>query len=652
MCRRELDGCSNPTCHSHCGHHRNNTRKDITCCSTCGNCQLPFTFLVKRSTASVSLKQLLHAHCHCDGYLQDLRTHLQQTSLHHNSIHHLNAEEKARLDYLLPTPHATPQGPPLPAHLPSNHPAPLPTTALAEACKQRTSPFLRGHRYRAIIPAPYTYYETFQLTHIPPGLELIYCYRNFTHKKHHSSLARAEAQGLHFNARILPSRIFGASLGLFTTVNHPARTLLGAFTGRYFLNRPSLAVITAGGTTPDRLLTLQTVPKHPYLLIHASSHLSYINHSFNPNCRITTFPLAKLALGVRTLRPLRAGEEITIDYSGWLPLPPRVLTRPAPPQTLALQPPQTLPPAKRKRLAPQASPVKSEPMTTWTRASSQNTITDYLDPELPLEHLAPSDPLPNTDPCAILGRRMVRTFDLNADEPNRKKRKTKRYYGTVSTFIPVLPSDPIQEKVWRVLYDDGQGEDLNWTELKPCLLNSTAPIPPPTHPSHITLSPARLDPRLHAPGSPLTPPAPRPPSPPSSPPPPPRPQAFRQLDLHSSLNLPSTPLPTPTPKPTKRKRTQPPSVISYFTPPPLPPPDPGEPPLTNPRPRAPAPGPKRGKQRKLPGGESTQNLLEPPPKRHRPNPTAPEGETERNKKRRREPGGEDAQGAPKRGRTG
>ena len=82
---------------------------------------------------------------------------------------------------------------------------------------------------------------------------------------------------------------------------------------------------------------------------------------------------------------------------------------------------------------------------------------------------------------------MVKIFDANADEPNRKKRKTQRYYGTVSTFIPVLPSDPIQEKLWRVLYDDGQSDDLNWQELKPRLLPDTVPIPQ-THPGHITLS--------------------------------------------------------------------------------------------------------------------------------------------------------------------
>ena len=97
-------------------------------------------------------------------------------------------------------------------------------------------------------------------------------------------------------------------------------------------------------------------------------------------------------------------------------------------------------------------------MTNWSRASSQNTITDYLAPEQPTE------PSSTTDPTAVLGRRMVKIFDANADEPNRKKRKTRRYYGTVATFIPVLPSDPIQEKLWRVLYDDGQSEDLNWRE--------------------------------------------------------------------------------------------------------------------------------------------------------------------------------------------
>ena len=209
-----------------------------------------------------------------------------------------------------------------------------------------------------------------------------------------------------------------------------------------------------------------------------------------------------------------------------------------------------------------ATPVKTEPMTTWSRTTSQNTITDYLEPHLPIE------PPSTTDPRAVLGRRMVRTFDTNADEPNRKKRKTERHYGTVATFVPVLPNDPIQEKVWRVLYDDGQGEDLNWTELKPCLLDSTGPIPPPTHAGHITLSPARLSP---------------------------------------------PPTPPPTGKGKKRCREPTPHPP---TPPPLDP-------------------------------------TEPQPKRHQPTHSPPASlPGGKGKKRRREPGGEEAQGAPKRERTG
>ena len=136
-----------------------------------------------------------------------------------------------------------------------------------------------------------------------------------------------------------------------------------------------------------------------------------------------------------TTRMVGIHEELSFDYEGWLP-------------THRTHPQQT---------------EQVERLDGLTIGHGPHLgIPDQLEARLPAahDHYPPLDtkvdhhrvPPPPEDPESQIGVRIFKYFT-----PNETRR---RYRGVVTNYFP-------EEKFWHVVYDDGDEEDLEWSELEP-----------------------------------------------------------------------------------------------------------------------------------------------------------------------------------------
>ena len=118
-------------------------------------------------------------------------------------------------------------------------------------------------------------------------------------------------------------------LGAFAQRDLPAGAYLGRYTGRLYSADGALAALNNGDTSGNYFATLQNAPGDGPLVIDAEDYEisgwpRFINHSLRrQNCRNTELGLPlvdgvdvriPLGLYVQTIRDIKAGEELLVDY--------------------------------------------------------------------------------------------------------------------------------------------------------------------------------------------------------------------------------------------------------------------------------------------------------------------------------------------------
>ena len=323
-------------CTAKCGHGLGTST--ALPCVECGGCTQALDRIPVRGTGGVSLRQLLNAHCTCLTYTHDANARMSTTDPSESMLSRLRTDDPPgymRLSKLHPnmalnTPDITAA---FTQRAHSSHPVhhrtppPLPSQSLEEEKRQHSptppsltvalAPHYQVHSKRTVIPQLVTknfHNQDWHHTAITPVTA-----HTALRERDVPYLQAALLQASHFDLRVSFSARFGGGLGVFSDRHIPPHQHLGTLGGTINLHPADTTLQVLLPHSPDRKYTLPP-PWKGQVLGTNICHVTYVNHSITPNAILTLLPTTPI-LCLRALHYIPPQEEITIDYTGWLPVP-------------------------------------------------------------------------------------------------------------------------------------------------------------------------------------------------------------------------------------------------------------------------------------------------------------------------------------------